>query len=312
MEVRGTAFLGLDGAEVLHVPPDAAAGVLPEPVQQRREMDRVSRGPPIVIPVRIHRGPVAVHPPVGIQGKGQERRGPVASGEDPPHRPFVDRSAWQIRGVLAAPGGALDRLGWQIKRGEPATDSGGAQFSVEFGDRVGDLLTGDLIADGLAFGVDREQIGPGGHQRRVVLTRRSPADDRFVRKVPTLAALGHPLPSGLVRTRPTLVFPGGPTSHRHHLDSAGDGVDPAHGQWPDTDAVPLGQSPGDISADRQRSPLRPSHRRDIDSGGISSGHQALTCPSVLAVCRNTASGMLPAVSGASSALRSPGVAAGPW
>ena len=93
MEVRGTAFLGLDGAEVLHVPPDTAAGVLPEPVQQRREMDRVSRGPPVVIPLWVYRGPVAVHPPVGIQGEGQERGGPVASGEDPPDRAFVDRSA---------------------------------------------------------------------------------------------------------------------------------------------------------------------------------------------------------------------------
>jgi hypothetical protein len=146
----------------------------------------------------------------------------------------------------------------------------------------------------------------------VVLTRRNPVGDRFFRKVPALAALGHPQPTGLVRARPTLVFSGGPTGHRHYLDSAGDGVDPAHGQWPDADAVLLGQSPGDISADRQRGPLCPGHRRDIDTGGISGGgHQAFTALSVVAVCRSAANGLLLAVSGASSALRSPGAAARP-
>src|ERR671916_141890 len=240
MEVRGTSLLGFDGAEVLHIPPDAAAGVLPEAVQQRREMDRVPRGPPVVIPVGVYRRALVIDPAVGIQGQGQKRRGPVAPGEDPSDRPFLDWSAGQIRGILAAPGGALDRLGWQIKRGKPATDSGGAQFSVDFGDRVGDLLTGDLITDGLAFGVDREKIGPGGHQRRVVLSRRSPAGDRFILQMPTLAALDHPQPTGLVRTRPTLVVPGGPARYRHHLDAAGDGVDAAHGQWPDADAVLFG------------------------------------------------------------------------
>jgi hypothetical protein len=145
----------------------------------------------------------------------------------------------------------------------------------------------------------------------VVLTRRSAAGDRFFRKVPALAALGHPQPTGLVRTRPTLVVTGGPTGHRHHLDAAGDGVDPAHGQWPDADAVLLGQSPGDISADRQRRPLRPGHPRDINTGGISGGHQALTCPSVVAVCRSAASGLLLAISEASSTLRSPGAAVRP-
>jgi hypothetical protein len=311
VEVRGTSLLGLDGAEVLHLPPDTAAGVLPEPIQQRREMDRVPRGPPIVIPVRVHRRAPVIDPAVGVQGEGQERRGSVAPGEDPSERAFFDWSAGQIGCVLAASGGAFDRFGWGIEWGESAAYSERAEFGVEFSDRVGDLLTADLITPGFAFGVGGQQIGPGGHQLRVVLTRRNPAGDRFVLQVPTLTALDHPQPTGLLRTRPTLVFPGGPAGHRHHLDAAGGGVDPAHGQWPDADTVQLGQSPGNISTDRQRGPLRPGHRRDIDSGGISGGHQALTCPSVVAVCRSAVSAMALAVSGASSAPRSPGAAAGP-
>ena len=129
VEVRGAAFLGFDGAEVLHIPPDTAAGVLPEPIQQRREVDRVAGGPPVVIPVRVDRRPVGVDPAVGVEGEGEEGGGPVASGEHPPYRALVDRSAGQVRGVLAAPGGALDRLGWWIERGEPAAYPG-ARSSV--------------------------------------------------------------------------------------------------------------------------------------------------------------------------------------
>jgi hypothetical protein len=66
VEVRGAAFLGLDRAEVLHVPADAAAGVLPEPIHQRREVDGVARSPPVVIPLGIGRCPFVVYAPVGV------------------------------------------------------------------------------------------------------------------------------------------------------------------------------------------------------------------------------------------------------
>jgi hypothetical protein len=39
VEVGSAAFLGLDGAKLLHLPTDAATGVLPEPIHQRREVN---------------------------------------------------------------------------------------------------------------------------------------------------------------------------------------------------------------------------------------------------------------------------------
>jgi hypothetical protein len=134
VEVWGAAFLGFDGAEVLHVPADAAAGVLPKPIQQRGEVDRVSGGPPVVIPLRVHRGPLGVDAAVRIQGQGQKRRRPVAPGEHPTEGAVLDGSAGKIRGVLATPGGALDRLGWRVQWCEPAAHSCRAEFGVQFGD----------------------------------------------------------------------------------------------------------------------------------------------------------------------------------
>jgi hypothetical protein len=93
---------------------------------------------------------------------------------------------------LAPSGGTLDGLGWWIEWGEPAADPGGAECGVKFGDRVGNLLTGDFVPVCFAFGVGGEEIGPGGHQLLVVLTGRGPIDDGLVFKVPALAALGHP------------------------------------------------------------------------------------------------------------------------
>src|SRR5581483_672390 len=126
-------------------------------------------GSPIVVQVGIDCGPVGVDAAVGIQGESEERGGPVPSGEDLPNGAFVDGSAGQIRGVLAAPGGALDRFGCGVKGSESAADSGGAQCGVEFGDRVGDLFTADLIAVVFAFGIRGQQIRPRGHQLRVLL-----------------------------------------------------------------------------------------------------------------------------------------------
>ena len=151
---------------------------------------------------------------------------------------------------MAAPGGSLDRLGWWIERGEPTAYPGGAEFGVEFGDRLGDLLTGDLVADGFAFGVDGEEIGPGGHQLLVFLTGRGPVGDRLGVEVPALAALNHPQPTGLLRAGRALVVPGGPAGDGDDVGAAGGGVDAAHGQWADADAVLFGQGLGDISGQR--------------------------------------------------------------
>jgi hypothetical protein len=56
--------LRFDGAEVLDVPPDTAAGVLPESIDQGGEVDGVPRGSPVVIVLGVYRRPVMVDAPV--------------------------------------------------------------------------------------------------------------------------------------------------------------------------------------------------------------------------------------------------------
>jgi hypothetical protein len=53
VEVRGAAALGFNGAEVLDLPADAAAGVLPEPVDEPCEVDRVAGGAAVVVAVSV-------------------------------------------------------------------------------------------------------------------------------------------------------------------------------------------------------------------------------------------------------------------
>ena len=55
VDVRGEAALGFDGGEVLHVVAEVAAQVLDEPVEQRREGQRVPGGLVVVVPGRVDR-----------------------------------------------------------------------------------------------------------------------------------------------------------------------------------------------------------------------------------------------------------------
>jgi hypothetical protein len=52
-----------------------------------------SRVPPVVIAIWVHRYSLVVDAPVGVEGEGEERGGPIAPGEYPPHCPFVHWSA---------------------------------------------------------------------------------------------------------------------------------------------------------------------------------------------------------------------------
>ena len=51
--MRGEPALGFDGGEVLHVVAEVAAQVLDEPVEQRREGQRVPGGLVVVVPGRV-------------------------------------------------------------------------------------------------------------------------------------------------------------------------------------------------------------------------------------------------------------------
>ncbi len=67
VHVRGEAFLGFDGGEVLHVVTEVAAQVLNEPVEQRREGQRIPGRPVIVIGGRVGGCSVVTDPAVGRQ-----------------------------------------------------------------------------------------------------------------------------------------------------------------------------------------------------------------------------------------------------
>ena len=59
VQMRREPGLGFDGGEVLHPVAGAPAQVLPEPVDQLREVQRIQRGPPVVIGRRVDRDPGA-------------------------------------------------------------------------------------------------------------------------------------------------------------------------------------------------------------------------------------------------------------
>ncbi len=104
MQVRCEASLGFQGGEVLDVPADRAAQVLKEPVDQLREVQRVPRGAPVVVRVRVDGDAVGVHPPVAVTGQGEEQRGlphdAVRCGERPPDGAPLHRQPGEIRHVL--------------------------------------------------------------------------------------------------------------------------------------------------------------------------------------------------------------------
>jgi hypothetical protein len=69
--------LGFDGGEVLEVVAEVAAQVLDEPVEQRREVQRVTRGPLVVVAGRVGGGAVCGDFAVAVAGQGEEHRRPV-------------------------------------------------------------------------------------------------------------------------------------------------------------------------------------------------------------------------------------------
>jgi len=103
----------------------------------------------------------------------------------------------------AVAGGALHRwsVGW-VERGESATDAERSEFGVQLVDGVADLLARPLAPVGARPGVGGVQVRAGGHELLLLGGRRGPGRDGFVLEVPSLPALGHPQPAGLVRARP--------------------------------------------------------------------------------------------------------------
>src|ERR1035438_4441514 len=111
MDVRGKAALWFDGREVLDVVAEEAAQVLDEPVEQRREVQRVPYGTRVVVGVRAGRGAVRADAPVAGAGQGDEHgraeRLAVRACVGFADRPGSDLAPGQIRSVLASAGRAV-------------------------------------------------------------------------------------------------------------------------------------------------------------------------------------------------------------
>ena len=160
VEVGCAAALRFDRAEVLHLPAHTPAGVLPEPIHDLREVDGVAGGAPVVVAVRVDRGPVGVHPPVAVEGQGEERGGPVAARVGAAEGAVLDRAAGQVGCVLPPPGGPLAHPPFPVERGEPAGDTHPAELVVDHGHGLADglaLVVVVVVAGGQVGGV---QLGP--------------------------------------------------------------------------------------------------------------------------------------------------------
>ena len=75
MGVRGQAPLWFDGGEVLDVVAEEPTQVLHEPVEQRREVQRIPGGLAVVVAGRVGGGAVLGDAPVGRAGEGEEQWG---------------------------------------------------------------------------------------------------------------------------------------------------------------------------------------------------------------------------------------------
>ena len=125
VDVRGEPPLRFDGGEVLDVVAEEAAQVLDEPVEQRREVQRVPCRPLVVVAGRVGRGAVAADPAVAGAGQRDEHRRPerlaVRRGVGLADRPRARPSGGAGPGC---PGGA-----WWSGDGGPAGRAGRCRVS---------------------------------------------------------------------------------------------------------------------------------------------------------------------------------------
>ena len=101
-------LLGFDDGGVLDVVAGAASQVGPEPAAQLGEVQRIKRGPAVVVVRRLLRASVDQHRTVGGPGEAAEQRRPVLlpvrSGEHPPDGAGVHREPRQVGHILPPPG----------------------------------------------------------------------------------------------------------------------------------------------------------------------------------------------------------------
>ena len=144
VRVRGEPLLRFDGGEVLDVVAEVAAQVLDEPVEQRREVDRVPRGPLVVVGRRVGRGAVRADFAVAVAGEGEEHRRPVGlavrGGVDLPGGAVGHRPAWAGRGRPGGGGSTGAAAGCLLLcRGRGCRGCRSGELVVELGDELVEL-----------------------------------------------------------------------------------------------------------------------------------------------------------------------------
>ncbi len=180
MQMRSQPTLLLHHREVLHLVARRPTQVLPEPVHQLREVHRVQRRPPVVVPPAPAARPSPVTGPydgsVNVRNMLGRYVRPDATGERLPHRPLLHRQPRQIRHVLAVPrrpAPPASRRHVLAPASSAASSSGSSPGAVS---RSGSVV-----------------------------------------QVPALPALLHPQPAVLLRTRRALALPGRAARRRDQL-----------------------------------------------------------------------------------------------
>ena len=297
VQVRGEAALGFDGGEVLHVEADRPAQVLPEPVDQLREMDRVPGRRPVVIGARVDRGAVGgVHPPVRAAGEGEEQRRPHQLAVRLPRR--RGRRCAARRSAAAGPG----RPGGGGWTGPAAARPPGRRAprtrrarAVTLPDRVVDL--GGVLPIPHELGAGGVQVGAGRRQLLLPTGRRRRVGDRLRREVPALPALRHPQQLRPLRARLTFAGHRRPARDVHDLRVPGSrcrsGASAPAGYTPrtpsPTTAARGGPAPG--------APAPPAHPRRRPVGAASSGAAVAAVVSSTPLVRGTGTSWARATTG---------------
>ena len=277
VDVRGEPPLRLDGGEVLQVVAEEAAQVLDEPVEQRREVQRVPCRPLVVVGGRVGRGAVLTDPAVAGAGERDEQRRPepfpVRGGVGLADRPGRDLPARQRRGVLPSPGGAVPphRPGREHVAAHPCL----GDLLVEFGGQLVQVagvlpVVVGLVAHGLGLGA---LFDPP----LLVFGRLVRLDDRFGLEVPAFPALRGPQRLGPFRARRAHGGEGVPARDEDLLHGPGAEVGAAQLHRADAGAVLDGQVLDDLAGQRHGQPFGP---RGLPRAGL--GHQSPPSRSVSA------------------------------
>src|SRR5258707_3277731 len=227
-------------------------------------MDRVSRGPLVVVAARVGGGAIVADAAVAVAGQGEEHGRPVAGavgcGVDLAGGPAADRPPGQVGGVLPVPGGPgtpgpaclLIVRRASGGAGQAASDAGARELVIEFGDELVQL-GGVLASRGCLVAADLG-VRAEGEPGFLLVVRRRCRVGGFVLEVPAVAALlGAQRPGAFGAGRAGGVE-GGAARDQDLGDLAGVEVGAAELDGPDATSAVLGDLPQRITRERMSQP----------------------------------------------------------